>query len=668
MILKDFVNYSYGQNSINPHALTVGSDGTVCEYDANGNMVRKNEQLYQYDAENRLIKVTRNVTNLATASMHLTPGWNFMSLPVKPDDSKISSVLAGLTPGVDYDQVSRFNPVSGKFQNFVNDKEFNQFDKFELGAGYQIYVKNPSGIDITVQGKSHDRKFSIFPGWNEIGATSAVSQTQALFLANLQDGVDVNQLSWYNFSINQYQAPSSIDSGKAYFINGLRQSSWYIQQQNAQLETLAQYFYDGDGGRIKKVTSAATTTYIGSIFEKTATTTIKHIFMGPNRICSVSSTGDKSFYHSDHLGSSNIITNQAGNLIQNCEYLPYGEFSTRTGVSTTHYYFTGKELDDETGLMFYGARYYDPQLGRFITPDSIVQAPYDPQSFNRYSYCRNNPINLVDPTGHSFLGDIWDWFKDNIIDPIVNIGKAILSGDWKTIAIVVISIAANVILPGSGTIASNFLLNVALHVVRGAAIGALTGGISSEIMGGNFWQGARVGLVAGAITGAIQGVTTSEQFKNWQQGNGFRSDDVVKVEQAKAVNTQTTLVSAKGSDDAMRSVARPENFGESVGVGNLGDATGKIADVANQLGNYNKTSNFLTDLSKFVTTKRTQIPLGEMGYFDLLVDKYSGTIDVILPASNGPGIYNTIRYIKIENYGVEGCNPFIESRQIITAQ
>ncbi|MEM5795044.1 MAG: RHS repeat-associated core domain-containing protein, partial [Bacillota bacterium] len=51
----------------------------------------------------------------------------------------------------------------------------------------------------------------------------------------------------------------------------------------------------------------------------------------------------------------------------------------------------GQEYDSETGLYYYGARYYDPAIGRFISPDSIVQSPGDPQSLNRYSYCRNNP-------------------------------------------------------------------------------------------------------------------------------------------------------------------------------------------------------------------------------------------------------------------------------------
>ena len=64
------------------------------------------------------------------------------------------------------------------------------------------------------------------------------------------------------------------------------------------------------------------------------------------------------------------------------------------------YTFTGQEDDDELGLYNYKARLYDPVLGRFISPDSIVPNPEDPQSFNRYSYCLNNPLKYTDPSGH----------------------------------------------------------------------------------------------------------------------------------------------------------------------------------------------------------------------------------------------------------------------------
>ena len=64
------------------------------------------------------------------------------------------------------------------------------------------------------------------------------------------------------------------------------------------------------------------------------------------------------------------------------------------------YTFTGQEDDDELGLYNYKARLYDPLLGRFISPDSIVPNPEDPQSLNRYSYCLNNPLKYTDPSGH----------------------------------------------------------------------------------------------------------------------------------------------------------------------------------------------------------------------------------------------------------------------------
>jgi hypothetical protein len=80
------------------------------------------------------------------------------------------------------------------------------------------------------------------------------------------------------------------------------------------------------------------------------------------------------------------------------------------------------------GLYDYGARFYDPALGRFLQPDSIVPSPTDPQSLNRYSYVRNNPLNLIDPSGHddSWWGDAWGGFTGfvdtYILDPISSFG------------------------------------------------------------------------------------------------------------------------------------------------------------------------------------------------------------------------------------------------------
>ncbi|HEY32480.1 MAG TPA: hypothetical protein G4O10_05180 [Dehalococcoidia bacterium] len=78
-------------------------------------------------------------------------------------------------------------------------------------------------------------------------------------------------------------------------------------------------------------------------------------------------------------------------------YYPYG--STRSGDVPTDKKFTGQRLDG-TGLYYYGARHYDPAIGRFISADTIVQDFANPQTLNRYSYCVNNPLKYTDPTGH----------------------------------------------------------------------------------------------------------------------------------------------------------------------------------------------------------------------------------------------------------------------------
>jgi RHS repeat-associated protein len=83
-------------------------------------------------------------------------------------------------------------------------------------------------------------------------------------------------------------------------------------------------------------------------------------------------------------------------------YYPWG--TIRPGPNNalpTDYTFTGQKLDESTGLMYYGARYYDPALGRFISADPIVPEPGNPQSLNRYSYVLNNPVRNTDPTGHA---------------------------------------------------------------------------------------------------------------------------------------------------------------------------------------------------------------------------------------------------------------------------
>ncbi len=108
-----------------------------------------------------------------------------------------------------------------------------------------------------------------------------------------------------------------------------------------------------------------------------------------------------------------MLTDANGVSEEDNAYYPYGDTYTHTGTSDVAYKYTGQELDNETGLYFYEARYYDPVLGRFISPDTIVPDPMDPQALNRYSYVRNNPIIYTDPTGHAWWNDWWTDLKND---------------------------------------------------------------------------------------------------------------------------------------------------------------------------------------------------------------------------------------------------------------
>ncbi len=165
--------------------------------------------------------------------------------------------------------------------------------------------------------------------------------------------------------------------------------------------TLTTFVYDGDGGRVKKTVGTETSTYIGKLYECTAIGCSKHIFAGGTRIALKDvNTGDVVYYHSDHLGSSSVMTDGTGTIVQELAYFPYGNIRDNIGAVDVNYKYTGQEHDESTGLYFYNARYYDPVLGRFTQADTIVPGPRNPQNFNRYSYVRNNPINMIDPSGH----------------------------------------------------------------------------------------------------------------------------------------------------------------------------------------------------------------------------------------------------------------------------
>ena len=108
------------------------------------------------------------------------------------------------------------------------------------------------------------------------------------------------------------------------------------------------------------------------------------------------------YYHPDHLGSSSYISNLDGEVVQHVEYVPFGEIflEEKNAKWNTPYLFTSKELDRETGLYYYGARYQDPKLGIFISVDPLAEKHPE---YSSYAYVANNPVKFIDPDGKDWL-------------------------------------------------------------------------------------------------------------------------------------------------------------------------------------------------------------------------------------------------------------------------
>ncbi len=180
------------------------------------------------------------------------------------------------------------------------------------------------------------------------------------------------------------------------------------------------FLYDHTGTRAKKASGGSTTYYVNPSYEVKDGVATKYISSANMKIAQIKGT-ETSYYHRDHLGSSAVMTNAAGVKVEATEYAPYGTIREHTGTAVTDYRYTGKELDTATNLYYYGARYYDPMIGRFVTPDPILAAyiqnggVYKPVNLNLYHYAANNPLIYVDPDGKAWQV-FHEWLAINALD------------------------------------------------------------------------------------------------------------------------------------------------------------------------------------------------------------------------------------------------------------
>jgi RHS repeat-associated protein len=150
----------------------------------------------------------------------------------------------------------------------------------------------------------------------------------------------------------------------------------------------------GDHWTEVEVWGYGTVTYVGNYFEWTGSTgtMLKHYYAGGTRVAMRRGASSLYWMLGDHLGSQAITADANGGKISEVRYYPWGTDRYSAYTSSSTYRFTGQRTEFGFGLYYYGARWYDPYLNRWIQPDSIIPDSYNSQSYDRYAYRIGNSI------------------------------------------------------------------------------------------------------------------------------------------------------------------------------------------------------------------------------------------------------------------------------------
>jgi RHS repeat-associated protein len=239
--------------------------------------------------------------------------------------------------------------------------------------------------------------------------------------------------------------------------------------------------------------------------------------------------GQAYYYHANHLGSVEVISDDSGNPVERRFYRPYGEpedwSGPQLGNEQLSASFDGQRHDAATGLYSMGMRHYDPALGRFLSADVIVSNPADPRTLHRYAFAGGNPVRLADPGGRYFWDDVldavvsvWDWTvgATNTLNNAVNSLVSSLPSEVRAalaiyylVVIVVVAVA----------VPNPFTIGMAIGAVS-AALAHFADGGSADTLLGPVLVGAAIGGATGY--GGAKAAAGSKSLATRLAANGHK--------------------------------------------------------------------------------------------------------------------------------------------------
>jgi len=401
-----------------PHAVTSTESGLAYQYDDNGNVTGRTGDHYEWDFADRLIRTT--TADSVTSYIYNAAGQRVVK-KVKQSDA-IKSTW------------------------YVNDGYEIREDKTEkyIFAGSRRIARVTGRL--TAPGDETTRIITLQSGMNFISIEMTVPLTELLTVIGQEievwtwDGAAQQYLA-YIPAENRYDL-TELEPGRGYiirsgtqhtlFLTGTRVvpdfhlvSGWNLVGCLADREMSMAEVVQQLSGQVESVWEYDTVTGTWRNFLAGGPDFLNFLAVmipgraywlqlsGPVALSQLQTPQSIHFYHPDHLSSSSLITDSDGSVAERVEYFPYGRprYQWRDSFESP-YKYTDKELDKETGLLYYEARYYDPVVGRFMSVDPLLKSS-DNVIFSLYTYVNNNPQKYVDPTGKTTTKPQKSWEQIN---------------------------------------------------------------------------------------------------------------------------------------------------------------------------------------------------------------------------------------------------------------
>ncbi|WP_342379316.1 FG-GAP-like repeat-containing protein [Myxococcus stipitatus] len=353
------------------------------------------------------------------------------------------------------------------------------------------------------------------------GSGAIVTDVQSSFAGAAPHAVKAVGASTYNYDVKGNRR-SSFDAATG-VSTSIDYTSFNLPSSITRGTGTSTFAYDTAHGRVaKKHSNGDSTYYVSNLYEKrTVSGVVSHafkVYVEGRAVAQANWTGNGAggvatewvYLHDDHLGTVESITDATGAVVERRKYEPFGEARSplnpamakapSVGGPGVRFGFTEHEEDAETGLVNMRGRLYDPKTASFLSPDPYVQAPILGQSYNRYSYVFNNPLNFVDPSGFSGLsltsqGGVafydgqraWGFEVIDITAPEADwLG---LSGGWASFTGSMIGSIASEISAGIGR---GLSVQAGIHRAKMDMVGALTNTVTEPLFFYNLVTTARI--------------------------------------------------------------------------------------------------------------------------------------------------------------------------------